>query len=220
MPWGAWSYHPAANGEPCGVFVRFFPDGYEATALQVYVPEPLRVTVDPAGRLSSLQDRHGWRIEVQYATDVPPLTFAGDPDVTGYALSAVRLSGLDAHDPRETRHAEYHQVGWVLLGVPNGQGQAAAPGERYPDAQQRYDAAVAHRHEVTALQGKIAAVHPRRGPGEESVVQNLLALAGLALSLVFLVVGVAYGGYIYATEVPDGYSRISFNTMRPDEIQE
>jgi hypothetical protein len=46
-----------------------------------------------------------------------------------------------------------------------------------------------------------------------------LALAGLALSLVFLFVGVAYGGYVYATELRDGYERISFRAMRPDEIQ-
>jgi hypothetical protein len=46
------------------------------------------------------------------------------------------------------------------------------------------------------------------------------ALAGLALSLVFLVAGIGYGGYIYATEVPEGYERISFNAMKPDELQE
>jgi hypothetical protein len=49
---------------------------------------------------------------------------------------------------------------------------------------------------------------------------QMLAQLGLALSLLFLVGGVSYGGYIYATEVPDGYSRISFNTMKPDELQE
>jgi hypothetical protein len=53
----------------------------------------------------------------------------------------------------------------------------------------------------------------------EQYTGRSLALAGLALSLVFLVVGVTYGGYVYATEVRDGYARISFNTMRPDEIQ-
>jgi hypothetical protein len=47
-----------------------------------------------------------------------------------------------------------------------------------------------------------------------------LATAGLALSLAFLVGGLAYGGYIYATEVPDGYIRTSFAAMKPDEIQE
>jgi hypothetical protein len=47
-----------------------------------------------------------------------------------------------------------------------------------------------------------------------------LAMVGMIGSLVFLVGGVALGAYEYATEVPDGYTRISFNTMRPDEIQQ
>jgi hypothetical protein len=47
-----------------------------------------------------------------------------------------------------------------------------------------------------------------------------MAKVGLVLSLVFFIGGVSYGGYVYATEVPDGYTRISFNEMKPDEIQE
>jgi hypothetical protein len=48
----------------------------------------------------------------------------------------------------------------------------------------------------------------------------ILAKLGLALSIVFLVGGIAFGGYVYTTEVPDGYTRISFNTMKPDELQQ
>jgi hypothetical protein len=47
-----------------------------------------------------------------------------------------------------------------------------------------------------------------------------IALLGLVLSLGFLVGGIGYGGYVYATEVPEGYARISFNAMKPDELQE
>src|SRR3990170_3732667 len=47
-----------------------------------------------------------------------------------------------------------------------------------------------------------------------------LAVAGLALSTFFLVTGVGYGYYVYRTEVPDGYQRISFETLRPTEQQE
>jgi len=47
-----------------------------------------------------------------------------------------------------------------------------------------------------------------------------LAAVGFALSLVFLVTGVGYGAYVYFTEVPDGYQRISFETLRPTELQE
>ncbi|HEY4235432.1 MAG TPA: hypothetical protein VGM76_18520 [Lacipirellulaceae bacterium] len=47
-----------------------------------------------------------------------------------------------------------------------------------------------------------------------------LALAGFALSLVFLVTGVTYGYYVYVSEVPDGYDRISFETFKPTELEE
>jgi hypothetical protein len=47
-----------------------------------------------------------------------------------------------------------------------------------------------------------------------------LALIGLMISAACLVGGMSYGGYVYATEVPDGYTRISFGRMKPDEIQE
>jgi hypothetical protein len=58
----------------------------------------------------------------------------------------------------------------------------------------------------------------RREP--ESYTGAPLAFLGLGLSLLFLVTGLAYGGYVYATEVPEGYQRISFNGMKPDELQE
>jgi hypothetical protein len=47
-----------------------------------------------------------------------------------------------------------------------------------------------------------------------------IAMIGLVLSLVFLVSGVGYSGYVYLTEVPEGYARTSFAAMRPDEMQE
>jgi len=47
-----------------------------------------------------------------------------------------------------------------------------------------------------------------------------LAIAGLALSTFFLVSGVGYGYYVYRTEVPDGYERISFEGLRPTEQDE
>lgn len=46
------------------------------------------------------------------------------------------------------------------------------------------------------------------------------ALVGIALSLVLLLSGAGYGGYVYATEVPEGYTRISFTGMKPDELEE
>ena len=54
----------------------------------------------------------------------------------------------------------------------------------------------------------------------EQFTGGRLALAGFALSLVFLLTGVGYGSYVYVTEVPEGYQRISFDTLRPTELEE
>lgn len=58
----------------------------------------------------------------------------------------------------------------------------------------------------------------RRQP--ETYTGSYLAAAGALLSALFLFGGVGYGGYVYATEVPDGYIRTSFARMKPDEIEE
>jgi hypothetical protein len=47
-----------------------------------------------------------------------------------------------------------------------------------------------------------------------------LAKFGLSLSAFFLVSGLGAAAYVYATEVPDGYERISFLSMKPGELEE
>lgn len=44
------------------------------------------------------------------------------------------------------------------------------------------------------------------------------ALAGIAISVGFLVIGLAYAGYVRATEVPPGYALTSFADFKPDEV--
>jgi hypothetical protein len=58
----------------------------------------------------------------------------------------------------------------------------------------------------------------RANPGEFS--GGKAALAGLTLSAVSLVGGLAFSGYVYATEVPDGYARRSFADLKPSETDE
>lgn len=45
------------------------------------------------------------------------------------------------------------------------------------------------------------------------------ALLGVLIAAASLLIGSARGAYIYATEVPDGYSRTSFLEMKPDEVE-
>ncbi|HEX6963914.1 MAG TPA: hypothetical protein VF175_18750 [Lacipirellula sp.] len=44
------------------------------------------------------------------------------------------------------------------------------------------------------------------------------ANVGTALSAACLAGGMAFSGYVYATEVPDGYVRTSFRELRPDQV--
>jgi hypothetical protein len=46
-----------------------------------------------------------------------------------------------------------------------------------------------------------------------------LAAAGLALSAFFLLAGPAWLSYVYLTEVPEGYARISYAELQPDPAE-
>jgi hypothetical protein len=51
----------------------------------------------------------------------------------------------------------------------------------------------------------------------EEFTGRRLAWAGLVMASVFLFVGLGMAGVVYATEVPDGYTRISYQQLQPNE---
>ncbi len=55
----------------------------------------------------------------------------------------------------------------------------------------------------------------RKSP--EAYTGGGIAATGAMLSACFLIFGVGYSGYVYATEVPDGYQRISFLALKPQQ---
>ncbi|MEM9657029.1 MAG: hypothetical protein AAF961_01590 [Planctomycetota bacterium] len=62
--------------------------------------------------------------------------------------------------------------------------------------------------------GALAAM--RANPGQYT--GGKIAWAGIVISLFSLFGGIGFAGYVFATEVPDGYIRTSFTKMRPDEV--
>ena len=62
--------------------------------------------------------------------------------------------------------------------------------------------------------GLVALASFRRFP--EELIGKLGAKIGLAVSLICLVGSASYHTYIYNTEVPDGYQRISYGLLRPN----
>lgn len=53
---------------------------------------------------------------------------------------------------------------------------------------------------------------------QDEFVGYKLAKIGLAICALVLVTGSTYNGYVYATEVPDGYERISFEQLQPNPM--
>lgn len=53
----------------------------------------------------------------------------------------------------------------------------------------------------------------------ENLSGSRMAAAGTMLSVFCLVAGLGYSGYVYATEVPSGYTRTSFTEFRPDDVE-
>ena len=61
--------------------------------------------------------------------------------------------------------------------------------------------------------GLVALSGFRKYPGE--LVGKPVAMVGFFLSLILLVSSVGFHSYIYATEVPEGYTRISYRDLKP-----
>jgi hypothetical protein len=75
---------------------------------------------------------------------------------------------------------------------------------------------------VVALAGLVMgliALHSIRRYPQEYTGKNL-AIAGAVLSGTIFVTGAGFHTYVYLTEVPEGYLRISFSELQPDLINE
>lgn len=67
---------------------------------------------------------------------------------------------------------------------------------------------------VGIVAGAVALKKIRANPAEYT--GEGFALAGSVLSMVFLVAGASWLSYSYATEVPEGHQRISYDLLQPD----
>ncbi len=83
IPSGRWSFHPD------GYFIRFFPDGYSTTHIQVSVPDLCSVMRDASGNIVAIGDAWGNWFEIKNEAGSGVYTFTGpDPD-----SPADRISG-------------------------------------------------------------------------------------------------------------------------------
>ncbi|MGD9496657.1 MAG: hypothetical protein AB7Y46_10165 [Armatimonadota bacterium] len=153
VPLGRWSWTPD------GFFVRYFPNGYSQTRVQLYAPEPFTVATDAMGRISAITNRYGATIAVSYA-DGGPVAVMGD--VHCYALAVLRLVAPDG----EAIELACSDDDLVLTGLPGG--NAAPDGE----VGALYRVAAETMQQVRELAEHV--------PDASSDAQRLTALANLA----------------------------------------
>ena len=119
IPRGRWSLHPE------GFFIRFFPNGYSRTVIEVHLPESLEIERDELQRITAIVDRNGTRFEALYDDTVEPLAVEAGPTLEGFSLQALRLLEPDQgthdlpEDPEEMpedlrRGAKSRASSWML----------------------------------------------------------------------------------------------------------
>ncbi|NLO04740.1 MAG: hypothetical protein GX131_02805 [candidate division WS1 bacterium] len=161
IPEGRWSF------EPGGYFVRFDPSGYSETILQLYAPEQFRAVTDAVGRITSLTDRAGQTIELQYAA-ADPVIAAGDAAVAAHLLQSIRLLRPDG----EAVEIVCVPGDFVLTGVPAGNGSFDG------EANALYAQGETALADLRELAGHIDGASP-----DSPLVPNVMNLAHLARTL-------------------------------------
>lgn len=186
VPEGRWSYHPD------GCLVRFFSRSYRRSRIQVYVPYSFDVRRDEGGRIESIADSRGNRIQIEYDNGVEPAGIPGDPAVEGHAFGSVRYAGRVVLPPEMVLNlpANWENAGWTLTGVPSGEGGPAGAAGRFADLNQRYQWVKAHAEEVSSLAEAMAELRRETGEGlpgptgqDDAALSDVIDLGSLTLAI-------------------------------------
>ncbi|HDJ23743.1 MAG TPA: hypothetical protein ENF17_07630 [Candidatus Aminicenantes bacterium] len=176
VPWGRWSFHPN------GYFIRYFPHGYSQMTVEVYLPEIFSVQRDKKGRIVEVGDLEGNRIITEYNDEVEPISIPGEPGLKAYPFRSIRFERLHREDPEKKIYFDWNNVGWTLLGLPQGRGSISFPTQQFPDIKERYDWSLKQKKELARIARAISGESASRRVSEERLT-NLMSLAHYSLAL-------------------------------------
>jgi len=147
VPVYRWCYHPD------NYFVRYKPDGYPRTRVEISVPPPCTLKSDKPGRIYSIADRNGNTLKVEYDDSIKPLMVAGSASPVGYAFRRVHFVHRNPKNNKENYSKVWTGQGWTLISVPkeNNQNTKNMPKHYYADAEQKIDWARKHEAQVNSL---------------------------------------------------------------------
>lgn len=106
VPRKRWAYAPA------GYFVRYDPSKFTTTTVEIYVPERFDVRRDDLGRIVSIEDPRGNRIEAAYRSGT-------SRSVNSAPLRAFSFTSVGFMQKRH-QPLQWQNRGWTLSGNPSG----------------------------------------------------------------------------------------------------
>ncbi|HIK56525.1 MAG TPA: hypothetical protein IGS37_15360 [Synechococcales cyanobacterium M55_K2018_004] len=109
VPEGRWSYHPN------GFFIRYIPNGYSRTRIQISVPQRYTVTRDPLGRITAIADPQGNRIETVYDDSIAPRSHPRDPNLQAYPFRTIRYIRPHPVQRGQVEQFELQNTGWTFV---------------------------------------------------------------------------------------------------------
>lgn len=102
---GQWSPHPG------GYFVRYYPDSFARTKVQVLKPAPVRIGRDGLNRITSIEDSRG-RTDITYNDSVAARPHPTNKRLKAYAFKTVRITRRGAGGTPEV--IEYKDQGYTF----------------------------------------------------------------------------------------------------------
>jgi hypothetical protein len=123
---GQWSRHPR------GYFIRFFPDSFANTRVEILVPGKVTVTRDRLNRIVAIEDARGGRTETVYNDAVAPRPHPRDSRLKAYAFKTIRFVRRGPGGKPEVH--EIHDRGWTFHRSRPRQQAANAPVMRMMNA--------------------------------------------------------------------------------------
>lgn len=127
IPEGRWNYHPD------GYFIRYFPSGYSNTKIQIHVPEQITVTRDVFGRIRSVDNGRGDRIETTYADNLGAVPIASGA-AKGFAFRSIVFT---ARAKTGIKKFELKNTGWMLAESPEAKATGVLSA-RFKDVNDRW----------------------------------------------------------------------------------
>lgn len=202
VPAGRWSFSPE------GFFIRYFPEAYPRTHVQIYVPGNFEVKLDNQARIVLVADNIGNRLEIKYDDRITPLVLPWDDNVKAHLIREIKLVKVNTFDPEKEQVALFQEQHWVLTGVPtlvkgkkggNLASKYLSEFQKELNRNPRWQAlldynSVAYGYEQ-AVRAKESLAHLSKSlPGEEIAPEGRKRLSNLAhldFSIKFLVSGIS-----------------------------